>query len=190
MPDPVRPEDCLRSLAAEALLWAPHRPLFPESLGLMAVANAFVMLGLLPEPRAEAVLADHKSALEREGFGNAWGVTKGELTIRPGAHAYWQSRMAGPGGLREVPLLVAAAGVCCPTSVEYVPMITPCFQVRAVDDAGDEHEGMPGDWRGFPGDEGSGNFWFWPPVPSARKSLRVTVSTLWEAAWAEIELPR
>jgi len=67
MPDPVRPEDCLRSLAAEALLCAPHQPLFPESLGLMAVANAFVMLGLLPEPRAEAVLADHKSALEREG---------------------------------------------------------------------------------------------------------------------------
>ena len=73
---------------------------------------------------------------------------------------------------------------------EYVPMITPCFQVRAVDDAGDKHEGMPGDWRGFSGDEGSGNFWFWPPVASARKSLRVTVSTLWEAAWAEIELPR
>jgi hypothetical protein len=440
--DPVNSEDCLRSLAAEALRWAPHRPLFPDSLGLMAVANAFVMLGLLPEPRAEAVLAEHKSALEREGFGNTWGVTKGELTVRPGAHGYWQSRMAGPGGLREVPSLVAAAGVCCPTSVaevcfewvkltsagwqltfratapdpdlyadlpdpdvvmgqamseisltddagqshdlhaedvswgrdldrheqewhghalvardpaskaawfeltpttggapgrvvlpspaqvpvgrsdppwptpaecylaalapvtaisigtsgtvaeaeseetaeivatvadsliavgalpvtstllrefpgsgpawhaqlayrwgrrarqqaarfragqhrrlvvrlplehataviesvsahdglvsiqlyghpwvmgEYVPMITPCFQVRAVDDAGDEHEAMPGDWRGFPGDEGSGNFWFWPPVPSACKSIRVTVSTLWEAAWADIELPR
>ena len=436
--DPLNPEDCLRSLAAEALQWAPHRPLFPESLGLMAVANAFVMLGLLPEPRAEAVLADHKSALERKGLGNTWGVTKGELTVRPGAHEYWQSRMAGPGGLREVPLLVAVAEVCCPTSVaevcfewvkltsmgwqlsfratapdpggnppaphavmgqamseisltddagqshdlraegvgwgrsggwqewhghvlvacdpaskpawfelaptiggasgrvalpspaqvpvgrsdppwptpaecylaalapvtnisiatsdtaaeagpeetakivgtvadsliavgalpvtstllrefpgsgpgwhvqlthrwgrrahqqaarfraakhrrlvvrlplehataviesvsaqgelvsiqlyghpwvmgEYLPMITPCFQVRAVDDAGDEHEGMPGDWQGFPGHEGSGNFWFWPPVLSARKSLRVTVSTLWEAAWADIELPR
>jgi hypothetical protein len=438
--DPVSPEDCLRSLAAEALLWAPHRPLFPDSLGLMAVANAFVMLGLLPEPQAEAVLADHKSALERMDFGNAWGVTKGELTVRPGAHEYWQSRMAGAGGLRELPLLVAAAGVCCPTSVaevcfewvkltskgwqlsfratapdpggnppdpdvvmgqamaeisltddagqshdlraeevgwsrlqergeqewrghvlvacdpasksawfelaptlggasgrvalpspsqvpvgrsdppwptpaecylaalapvttisigtsgtvaeagpeetarivatvadsliavgalpvtsallrefpgsgpgwhaqlayrwahrahqqaarfraaehrrlvvrlplehataviesvsaqgelvsvqlyghpwvmgEYVPMITPCFQVRAVDDARNEHEGMPGDWQGFAGDEGRGNFWFWPPVPSARKSIRVTVSTLWEAAWADIELPR
>ena len=442
MPDPVNPEDCLRSLAADALLRAhPDRPLFPDSLRLMAVANAFVMLGLLPEPRAEAVLAEHRSALEREGFGDVWGVTEGELTVRPGADGYWQSRMAGPGGLREVPLLVAVAGVCCPTSVaevcfewvkltstgwrltfratapdpdpyrnspapdamgramseisltddagrshelraedvgwsrdlslgeqewhghvvvardpasrpawfelaptigggsgrvalpspaevpvgrsdppwptpaegylaalapvtsismeasgtvaeagpeetaeivatvadsliavgalpvtstllrefpgsgpgwhaalayrwgrrahqraarfraaehrrlvvplplehataviesvsahddqvsiqlyghpwvmgEYVPMITPCFQVRAVDDAGDQHEGMPGDWRGFPGDEGSGNFWFWPPVASARKSLRVTVSTLWEAAWAEIELPR
>ena len=122
--DPVEPEDCLRSLAAEALRWAhPHRPLFPVSLGLMAVANAFVMLGLLPEPRAEAVLADHKSALEREGLGNTWGVTKGELTVRPGSHEYWQSRMAGPGGLREVPLLVAAAGVCCPTSVAEV-----CFE--------------------------------------------------------------
>jgi hypothetical protein len=438
--DRMNPEDCLRSLAAEALQWAPHRPLFPDSLGLMAVANAFVMLGLLPEPQAETVLADHKSALERMGLGDTWGVTKGELTVRPGAHQYWQSRMAGPSGLREVPLLVAVAGVCCPTSVaevcfesvkrtsqgwqlsfratapdlggnppdpdvvtgqamseisltddagqshdlraegvawsrlqergeqewrghvlmacdpaskpawfelaptigggpgrialpspaqvpvgrsdppwptpaecylaalapvtsisieasgtvaeagpeetakivatvadsliavgalpvtstllhefpgsgpgwhaalahrwrrrahqqaarfraaehrrlvvrlplehataviesvsaqddlvsvqlyghpwvmgEYVPMITPCFQVRAVDDAGDEHEGMPGDWRGFPGDEGSGNFWFWPPVSSARKSIRVTVSTLWEAAWADIELPR
>jgi hypothetical protein len=73
---------------------------------------------------------------------------------------------------------------------EYVPMITPCFQVRAVDDAGNEHEGMPGDWQGFPGDEGRGNFWFWPPVPSACKSIRATVSTLWEAAWADIELPR
>ena len=123
MPDPVPPEDCLRSVAAEALRWAPHRPLFPDSVGLMAVANAFVMLGLLPEPRAEAVLADHKSALEREGFGNTWGVTKGELTVRPGAHGYWQSRMAGPGGLREVPLLVAVAGVCCPTSVAEV-----CFE--------------------------------------------------------------
>jgi hypothetical protein len=113
----------LRSLAAEALLWAPHRPLFPVSLGLMAVANAFVMLGLLPEPRADAVLVDHKSALESMGLGNTWGVTKGELTVRPGAHGYWQSRMAGPGGLREVPLLVAAAGVYCPTSVAEV-----CFE--------------------------------------------------------------
>jgi hypothetical protein len=102
--EPVNPENCLRSLAAEALLWAPSRPLFADSMGLMAVANAFVMLGLLPETRAEDVLADHKSALKRMGFGNAWGVTQGELTVRPGAHGYWQARMAGPGGLRELPL--------------------------------------------------------------------------------------
>ena len=94
--DPVHPEDCLRTLAAKALLWAhPDRPLFPDSLRLMAVANAFVMLGLLPEPRAEAVLAEHRSALAREGLGNVWGVTEGELTVRPGADGYWQARMAG-----------------------------------------------------------------------------------------------
>lgn len=70
------------------------------SLDVMAVANAFVMLGLLPEPLAEAILAEHRSAhrsaLERQGFGDSWGVTKGELTVRPGAHGYWQSRTAGP----------------------------------------------------------------------------------------------
>jgi len=435
----VDPQDCLRSLTAEALLRAhPDGPLFPASLGLQAVANAFVMLGLLPEPRAEAILAEHRSALEGKGFGNTWGVTKGELTVRPGAHEYWQARTAGPAGLREVPLAVAAAGVQCPTSVadvcfewvkltsaglrvsfhataadpggnpppppvpmqqamseisvtddtghsygltlegagwsrardgqewhgqvlvdqdparkpawleftstiagasgrvallspaevpvgtveppwpspaecylaelapvtnisiatsghvaeagpeetaeivasvadslmavgalpvtstllrefpgsgpgwhtplanrwgarthqrttgfraaehrglavrlplehataviesvsaqgelagvqlyghpwvmgEYWPMITPCFQVRATDDAGNEHAGMPSGWHGLPDHDGSGNFWFWPPVHPARKSIRVTVSTLWEAAWADVELPR
>jgi hypothetical protein len=435
------PEDCLRSLAAEALLFAhPDTPLFPVSLGLMAVANALVMLGLLPEPRAEAILTEHRLALERKGFGSVWGVTKGELTIRPGAHEYWQARAADATGLRETPLSVAAAGVRCGTSIaevgfewvrltpaglrasfhatgpdrgaapppphmpmqqamseisvtddtgrvydlsvegvgwgrlrdrreqewrgqvllhpnpaskpswlefspvragmpgrvvmsrpdqvptasseprwpspaecylaalapatsvsiatsghvaeagpgetaeiiakvadtliavgalpvtstllrespvggpgwhaplaerwgrrahqgavgfrpaehrglavqlplqhataviesvstrgelvsiqlyghpwvmgEYWPMVIPCFQVRAIDDAGNEHEGMAGDWRGFPGHEGSGSFWFWPPVEPACKSIRVTVSTLWEAAWAEVELPR
>jgi hypothetical protein len=449
--DPVDPETCLRSLAAEALRWAhPDGPLFPVSLGLMGVANALVMLGLLPEPRAEEVLAEHRGALERKGFGNVWGVTRGELTVRPGAHQYWQARMAGPAGLREIPLSVAAAGVHCPTSVadvcfewvkltpsglqlsfhavapdpggdlpaphvpmrqamseisltddtgqsydlssvqtgggrgrgrqewhghvlaaqdparkptwleftpttggvsarvtlplpaqvpvgasdppwptaaecylatlapttrismetsgqvaeagpeetaeivakvadslmavgalpvtstllrefpynqpgwytplahrwgrrahqiaqgrgaadvmpgavdfrpaehrglavrlplkhatamiesvsaqgelvsvqlyghpwvmgEYWPMITPCFQVRAVDDAGHEHEGIPSGWRGSPSHEGGGSFWLWPPVDPARKSIRITVSTLWEAAWAQIDLPR
>lgn len=71
---PMDPEDCLRSLTAEASSRAhPDRPLFPVSLGLMAVANALVMLGLLPEPTAEAILAEHRRALERKGFGNVWG---------------------------------------------------------------------------------------------------------------------
>lgn len=72
----------------------------------------------------------------------------------------------------------------------YWPMITPCFQVSAVDDAGNEYTGMPGEWSGFPGDEGADSFFFWPPVPTARKRIRVTVSTMWEAAWADLELPR
>ena len=70
---------------------------------------------------------------------------------------------------------------------EYWPMITPCFQVRAVDDTGGEHEGVPGGGGGSP--EGSWEFWFWPPVPPAAKRIRVIVSTLWEAAWAEVDIP-
>jgi hypothetical protein len=439
--EPLDPEGWLRSLTAEALLRAdPDGPLLPVSLALQAVANAFVMLGLLPESRAEAILAAHRRALERKGFGNVWGVVRGELTVRPGAHGYWESRTAGPAGLRDVPLSVAAAGVRCPTSAaevcfewlkltsaglklsfhatapnpggnppalhaamrramseisliddtghsydlsavrvgwsrfpdrqerewhgqviaepnpagtpawveftptaagasgrvalpppalvpvgaadppwpapaecylaelarvthisisdavseagagprdtaeivatvadslmavgalpltssllrefpgnrpgwhtpladrwgvrayqrtsgfragehrglavrlpleqataviesvsargelvsvrlyghpwvmgEYWPMITPCFLVRATDDAGDEYEGMPGGWQGLPGHEGSGSFWLWPPVNPARTSMRVSVSTLWETAWAEVKLPR
>jgi hypothetical protein len=424
----------LRALTAEALRRAiPGQSLLPVSLGLQATANAFMMLGLLAERRAEVILAEHRAALEREGFGQDWGVTKGELTVRPGAHGYWESRMAGGTGLREVPLSVAAAGTCCVTSTadvcfewvkqtpaglrlsylatsherggqpqgpgtpleqalaeisvtddsghryrlhslggvrsaprdrsqwqergqltadagpagpaawlefgslegqarvvlppppqvatdrgepgwptaadgyltalarvsnfslngtelsaqetagivatvadalmavgalpvtsgwlyttvstepgwrtpllnrwsqragqriagfrpqehrglairlpleqataviesvsargdlvsiqlyghpwvmgEYWPMITPCFQVRAVDDAGHEHDGIPGGWRGLSDGQGSGGFWFWPPVDPGRTSMRVTVSTLWEAAWADIALP-
>jgi hypothetical protein len=72
--DRVNPEGCLRSLTAEALLWAyPQGPLFPVSLGVMAVANAFVMLGLLPEPLAEAILAEHRSELDARASGTAGG---------------------------------------------------------------------------------------------------------------------
>jgi len=70
---------------------------------------------------------------------------------------------------------------------EYWPMITPCFQVRAVDDIGGEHEGMRGSGGDSP--EGSWEFWFWPPVGPAARRIRVIVSTLWEAAWAEIDIP-
>ena len=72
-------------------------------------------------------------------------------------------------------------------SGEYWPMIVPSFQVRATDDAGAEHRGMPGDGGGRP--EGSRAFWFWPPVPPSARRIRVTVSTLWEAAWAELDIP-
>ena len=72
-------------------------------------------------------------------------------------------------------------------SGEYWPMIVPSFQVRATDDTGAEHRGMPGSGGGRP--EGSHTFWFWPPVPPAAKRIRVTVSTLWEAAWAELDIP-
>ena len=41
-----------------------------------------------------------------------------------------------------------------------------------------------------PGYTGRGGFWLWPPVSPDRTSLRVTVSIMWEAAWADVDLPR
>jgi hypothetical protein len=68
---------------------------------------------------------------------------------------------------------------------EYWPMIAPCFQVRAVDDTGGQHRGMDGSGSPRSGFE----FTFWPPVAPAVRRMRVIVSTLWEAAWAEIGIP-
>jgi hypothetical protein len=170
-----------------------------ETANIVAtVADSLIAVGALPVT----------STLLREvpGSGPGWHV---QLAHRWGRRAHRQARFRAAEHRRlavRLPLEHATAVIESVSAHddlvsiqlyghpwvmgEYVPMITPCFQVRAVDDAGNEHEGMPGDWQGFPGHEGSGNFWFWPPVPSARKSLRVTVSTLWEAAWADIELPR
>jgi hypothetical protein len=69
------------------------------------------------------------------------------------------------------------------------PMILPCFQITAVDDTGVEHEAVPDSGSFSPAHDGTSSFWFWPPVPAQAKQLRVTVSTLWEAAWADIDIP-
>ena len=98
----MNPGGCLRSLTAEVLLWAyPQGPLFPVSLGVMAVANAFVMLGLLPEPLAEAILAEHRSQLERQGFGDSWGGHQGRAdgsARRPSVLAVPDRRACAPAG--------------------------------------------------------------------------------------------
>jgi len=442
----VPPGECLRSLTAEALLRAqPERELLPDSLGVMATANAFVMLGLVAEDRAEEILAGHRAALEAKGVAPGRGVNAGELTVRPGAHEYWTARGESVAALTDLPLRVLPAGarlqitvsgqpaeICFewltltrsgwrmsyrangsrakaeseeagapqppriaaeqvlaqvtvtddtghryqltpgraggwlragrdgwelhgeaaaaahllaepgwlefgntatgqrvriqpppdipvgtaeppwPTPAEafieqlarvngmnlngteltpdqtagvvatvadgllavgalpassallsepragdqawqaqlasrwsrrawqqaagttfrvadhrglaaelplkhataiiesvsahgglviirlyghpwvmgeYWPMITPCFTVRAADDHGNSYRGMPGNWHGGTGHQGSGEFWFWPPVPEACERLTITVSTLWEAAWADVDLP-
>ena len=290
------PEECLRSLTAEALLRAqPDRELLPDSLGLMATANAFVMLGLVAEVRADEILAVHRAALEAKGVAPGRGVNAGELTIRPGAHEYWTARGDSVAALADLPLRVLPAAARLPVTVsgqqaeicfewltltrsgwrmtyraagtwataepgaaegdrrpprgavEQVltqvaiiddtghryqltpgraggwlragqdgwelhgdasadpsllaepgwlefgntawPMIMPCFTVRAADDQGDSYRGMPGSWQGGTSHQGSGEFWFWPPVPEACERLTITVSTLWEAAWADVDLP-
>jgi hypothetical protein len=70
------------------------------------------------------------------------------------------------------------------------PMITPCFRVTAIDDTGVRHEGEPGNGStSMSTREGNYTFWFSPPVAPQAKQLRVTVSTLSEAAWALIDIP-
>ena len=69
------------------------------------------------------------------------------------------------------------------------PAAIPSFKVRATDDLGHEHEGHEGRWRDYGAGEGRGNFTLWPGVPRRVVWLRVVISTLWEARWAEVALP-
>ncbi len=69
------------------------------------------------------------------------------------------------------------------------PAAIHCFMVRAIDDLGHEHEGHGGNWRGYGAGEGHGEFTLWPAVPYRAGRLRVVISTLWEARWADIEMP-
>ncbi len=69
------------------------------------------------------------------------------------------------------------------------PTAIPSFKVRAIDDLGHEHEGQAGSWRDYGAGEGHGDFTLWPAVSHRAGRLRVVVSTLWEARWADIALP-
>lgn len=70
------------------------------------------------------------------------------------------------------------------------PTAIPSFTVRAIDDLGGEHDGRPGSWQEYGAGESRGDFTLWPAVPAKVRSLRIMVSTLWETAWADIELPQ
>jgi hypothetical protein len=71
----------------------------------------------------------------------------------------------------------------------FFPMIAPCFRIAAVDDTGVRHTGMHDSGSSSNAHDGTSSFWFWPPVPTQAKQLRVEVSTLWEAAWALLDIP-
>ncbi|HYK26831.1 MAG TPA: hypothetical protein VEV61_02600 [Streptosporangiaceae bacterium] len=69
------------------------------------------------------------------------------------------------------------------------PTIIPSFRLRALDDLGCEHEGRLGDWYEYGAGEARGDFTLWPTVPRNVRRLHLLVSTLSEAASADIDLP-
>ena len=88
------PVGYLRALSREFASFVSKAPasLLPKSSQLQAVANAFVMLDIIAYDAAEAVLAEHRAALEGLGIELA-GVKSGELTLRPTtAHGLAQAR--------------------------------------------------------------------------------------------------
>ncbi len=162
------------------------------------VADALLWVGALPPD--SALLAGEASA----GRGPAgWREPLAHLWVRRAWRRALDGEPARAGLAAGLPLRQATAVIESVTAYEdlvsvqlyghpwvtgeYWPMITPCFQVRAVDDTGREHEGIRGSGGGSP--EGCWVFRFWPPVAPAARRVRVIVSTLWEAAWAEIDIP-
>ena len=99
------PEALLRAMVAPLSRARRDEPLPGVPFSREAVANAFVMLGLLPEARAEEILAEYRPELEAKGF--RLGVLSGELSVRPGAHGYQDALAASRDDLTGIPLAVA-----------------------------------------------------------------------------------
>ena len=86
------PEAWLRAMTAPLARAREGNPYPVARLSLEAVANAFVVLGLLPAARAEEILAAQRPVLEAAGF--RVGREIGELGINPGAHSLRAARTA------------------------------------------------------------------------------------------------
>ena len=168
-----------------------------------AVASALLAVGALPPGSALLTAAQYRErrparADWQTAVTHVWSDDACERARRAG-------RADGAGLAVPVPLEQAAAVIENITAQEDLvsvrlyghpwvpegsfPMITPCFRVTAVDDTGVKHDGMPDSSSHSPAHDGTGSFWFWPPVPTQAKQLRVIVSTLWEAAWALLDIP-
>src|SRR6476661_8777668 len=99
------PEALLRAMVAPLSMARRGEPLPGVAFSREAVANAFVMLGLLSEARAEEILAEYRPELEAKGF--RVGVLTGELSVRPGAYGYQDALAANRADLTGIPLAVA-----------------------------------------------------------------------------------
>ena len=99
-------------LADRSLRSTHDRPelLLVTTTQLQAVANAFVLLDLLGEDRAEAVLAEQQAGLEALRV-EPRGVQSGELTLRSAtAHGFAQARRRPRALLRDEVISVAVPG--------------------------------------------------------------------------------
>jgi hypothetical protein len=114
----VEPEQCLRSLADDAVRRAQGGELVLHcSLGVRATVNAFVLLGLVPEGGADKILAEYQEGLQQHSLGTAWGLSDGELPARSGAREVWEAHAAGAARLGEVPMAMAPAAASFPATV-------------------------------------------------------------------------
>ena len=169
------------------------------------VADALLRVGALP-PRSALLSGGtrratgrHLARLPRVRLAGGAEASLG----RPDAAA-GERRRAGPGALAvALPLRRATAVIENIAahedyvsiqlyghpwvSGEYWPMITAVFPGAGGRRHGDRARGVRGSGGGAP--EGSREFWFWPPVAPQAKRIRVIVSTLREAAWAEVPIP-
>jgi hypothetical protein len=125
-------EAFLRALVAPLSRARRDTPLPGVPFSREAVANAFVMLGLLPEALAEEILALYRPLLKAEGF--EIGVLTGELSVRPGAHGYHDALVAGPPGRRAGPgQAPAPAGAATGTSGRRVELETAEITAAVAD---------------------------------------------------------
>ena len=100
------PEAWLRARTAPLGRAREGSPFPVARLSLEAVANAFVVLGLLPAARAEEILVAQRPVLEAAGF--RVGREIGELSINPGTRSLQEARAAVLDSPRQIPLAVAA----------------------------------------------------------------------------------
>ena len=105
------PEAYLRAMTAPLARAREGSPFPVARLSLEAVANAFVVLGLLPAARAGEILAAQQPVLEAAGF--RVGREIGELSVSPGARSFREARAAALDSPRQIPLAVAAGPVRC-----------------------------------------------------------------------------
>ncbi len=163
-----------------------------------AVAGALLAVGALPSD--SPVLADLYGKL-RDGWPSPdagqlaemdrWASAEPGVVGSLGVRLPFERAAAAIENITTHEDLVSVQLYGCPWGIgDGWPLITPSFLVTATDDVGAEYEGSLRRCSVSVATlEGSGTFWLWPPVNPRVRQLRVTVSTLWEAAWALLDIP-